>query len=688
MTQRYARAVATAPGLWRIPHLAAFLPEAAKVAFERWPRAGTDALLGWADKPSAQYAKRLARRRNIAYVALEDGFLRSVSLGQAGAPPMSLVADTQGIYFDAARPSDLETLLQAEDWLDETLRTQAREAIAFKNRHRLSKYNNAPPLNLGAKTRRRVLVIDQTAGDASIAGALAGPESFARMLAAARSGNPGAEIVLKVHPVTAAGYRRGCIDPANAQGLRVLAEPCNTIALLEQVDAVYTVSSLAGFEALLLGVDVHCFGLPFYAGWGATHDTLSCPRRTRTRKAEEIFAAAYMRYARYADPLTGRPCTIFDAMERLAFFRERAATIAGPFACYGFAPWKHAPIRDLLGAAGAPVTFHASAAAANRKAHATQGRVVMWASRETPANRAQLAEGGVEILRMEDGFVRSVGLGSDFHRASSFVLDDLGIYYDARGPSRLETLLETAAFDAGLRVRAQALREMIVAAGLSKYNVGDAAADVFGGAETRRRILVVGQVEDDASIRHGCAGIRTNAALLEAVRAARSHDFLLYKEHPDVTAGNRRGRLSTEAARLADRCIAGADIAACIGAADEVHTMTSLAGFEALLRGKPVHTYGRPFYAGWGLTEDEREHDRRARRLSLDELAAGALILYPLYVDPVSRLPCTPEFHLARLLERKALGTPSSAPRGLAASALRYLRAARESLLTRPTARF
>ncbi len=688
MTQRYVRAVATASGLRRIPHLAAFLPEATEVAFERWPRAGTDALLGWADKPSAQYAKHLARRRNIPYVALEDGFLRSVSLGQAGAPPLSLVADTQGIYFDAARPSDLETLLQSDGWLDEALLGRAREAIAFKNRHRLSKYNSAPPLSLGARTRRRVLVIDQTAGDASIAGALAGPESFARMLAAARSDNPGAEIVLKVHPVTAAGHRRGCIDADSARDLRVLAGPCNTIALLEQVDAVYTVSSLAGFEALLLGLEVHCFGLPFYAGWGATRDTLTCPRRTHARTAEDIFAAAYMRYARYADPLTGKPCTIFDAMERLVFFRERATAITGPFTCYGFAPWKHAPIRDVLGAAGTPVTFHASAVAANRKARATQGRVVMWASRETPANRAQLAEGGVSLLRMEDGFVRSVGLGSDFHRASSFVLDDLGIYYDARSPSRLETLLETATFDTGLLVRARVLREMIVAAGLSKYNVGDAAADVFAGADEKRRILVAGQVEDDASIRHGCTGIRTNAALLQAVRAARPHDFLLYKEHPDVTAGNRRGRLSGEAAHLADRCISGADIAACIGAADEVHTMTSLAGFEALLRGKLVHTYGRPFYAGWGLTEDELEHERRARRLSLDELAAGALILYPLYIDPVSRLPCTAEFHLARLLERKALGVPSSAPRSLAASALRYLRAARESLLARPTARF
>ena len=61
--------------------------------------------------------------------------------------------------------------------------------------------------------------------------------------------------------------------------------------------------------------------------------------------------------------------------------------------------------------------------------------------------------------------------------------------------------------------------------------------------------------------------------------------------------------------------------------------MTSLVGFEALLRGLPVVTYGQPFYAGWGLTRDHAPLARRTRRLSLDELVAGALLRYPRYVN-------------------------------------------------------
>lgn len=685
MEKGFGRVVVTAPGVWRIPHLAAFLPEATEVSFARLP-GHCDALAGWANKPSSAGAQRIARRRGVPYIALEDGFLRSVSLGQAGAPPMSLVADATGIYYDERKPSDLEALLESDGWLTGELRAQAHEAIAFKNRNRLSKYNDAPALNLGIKTRKRVLVIDQTAGDASIPGAMADAISFGRMLLAAIDENPGADIMVKRHPAVAAGFRRGCVD-IKSNEVRKLDEACDPIALLEQVDTVYTVSSLTGFEALLLGLPVRCFGLPFYAGWGATNDEMKSTRRLKHQTAEEIFTAAYMLYARYVDPLTGKACSIFDAMERLTFFKQRAAALRGPYACYGFAPWKHGPVRDVLGVAGAQVSFHSSAAAVNRAAKRAGGEIVLWASRETEAIRKQLSADDVPITRMEDGFIRSVGLGSDFYRANSFVLDDTGIYYDGNNPSRLEVILQETAFDDALINRAHALRKAIVREGISKYNLGCEAACQFAAAGSKQKVLVVGQVEDDASIRHGCEDIAANAALVATVRRKTPDAYILFKEHPDVTAGNRRGALSPDAAKLADKVIADADIVRCIEGADEIHTMTSLAGFEALLHGKRVFTYGRPFYAGWGTTEDHLAIPRRTRKLSLDELVAGALILYPLYVDPVTRLPCTPEFLLQRLAEAKNAAPPTLVAKSPVRSTLRYTRAVTESLRWRPQAR-
>ena len=57
-----------------------------------------------------------------------------------------------------------------------------------------------------------------------------------------------------------------------------------------------------------------------------------------------------------------------------------------------------------------------------------------------------------------------------------------------------------------------------------------------------------------------------------------------------------------------------------ISRVDEVHTITSLVGLNALLQKKIVFTYGMPYYAGWGLTHDKHQCPRRKRKLSIEEL--------------------------------------------------------------------
>jgi capsular polysaccharide export protein len=137
------------------------------------------------------------------------------------------------------------------------------------------------------------------------------------------------------------------------------------------------------------------------------------------------------------------------------------------------------------------------------------------------------------------------------------------------------------------------------------------------------------------------------------VRETRPDAHVIYKPHPDVEAGHRRGCLSDEdCLRFADEIVRDAPITALIDVADEVHVISSLAGFEALLRGMRVTTYGTPFYAGWGLTEDKGPPvERRSVRRSIDELVAAVLLLYPRYLDPVTGLPCPPEILIRRLAE-------------------------------------
>jgi capsular polysaccharide export protein len=282
--------------------------------------------------------------------------------------------------------------------------------------------------------------------------------------------------------------------------------------------------------------------------------------------------------------------------------------------------------------------------------------LAVWGRRPVSAAAAQR----LTLIRLEDGFLRSVGLGVDLVRPVSWVMDPRGIYFDATRPSELEEILNAAAFDAELLARAAALRGRLCQTGLSKYNVGTAAG-WRRPAGASRVILVPGQVEADASIALGAPQIRRNIELLRAVREANPDAHVLYKPHPDVVARMRRaGQGEDAAAGWCDGIVEDAGIGALLGLVDEVHVLTSLAGFEALLRGRRVVTYGHPFYAGWGLTEDRIALPRRRRRLTLDELVAGVLILYPTYVSRISGRFTTPERALEELLDWRqgAAGLP------------------------------
>lgn len=330
-----------------------------------------------------------------------------------------------------------------------------------------------------------------------------------------------------------------------------------------------------------------------------------------------------------------------------------------PYVVAGVMRWNRRSVARLLaGPDGLPAMVDDIRAGVDlaRKRGAT---LVAWASRLTEDDEAHAKAAGVPLVRIEDGFLRSVGLGAGLSAGLSYAIDSCGMHYDARRPSDLETLLETADLEEDERARGAALLDRIGAARISKYNLSAAAkpGDVaMRFADVRRTrngplILVPGQVAEDASIRATisatvdlAAGSRINEALLRAVRARTPDAVIVFKPHPDVAAGLRPGHVSAEAVKaLVDVTVADAPILDLIDAVDRVETLSSLTGFEALIRGKPVTVHGLPFYAGWGLTEDTTPCPRRTRRRTLDELAYLALVAYTRHLDPRRLDPCTPE---------------------------------------------
>ena len=642
----------------RIPNLSSFLGGEVRLAGKA---DGADtAVAGWGHKPTAVKARRYAAKHHLPYIAVEDGFLRSLGLGCEGTVPLSLVVDYTGIYYDATGPSALENLLNSNGWEDPELMDSAQKALLAIIRHHLSKYNYAPDAAPGLLGEAepgspRVLIIDQTVGDASVILGLADASCFTAMLEDAKTRFPHGRFFVKTHPDVLAGKKKGYLtEQAKACGAVLIAEDVSPLSLLAQADEVYCVTSQMGFEALMLGKEVHCFGMPFYAGWGLTRDRQTCPRRQRKRILEEIFAAAYLLYARYVNPIRGERCDIHDVIGLLAEQRKQNERNRRFHACVGFHWWNRPYAKAYLQSTGGETTFFRDEKRAVLSAWANGGEIVAWSSGVDASLQKECNDAGVTLARMEDGFIRSVGLGSDFNWPYSLVVDRKGIYYDPSRPSELEDILNAMPEHpdrTALLERAAALRALILEKELTKYNTGFRAALPPKFPEEKKIVLVPGQVEDDASVRCGGFGM-ANLDLLRAVREARPDAFIVYKPHPDVERGNRQGAIpETETRRYADATLRGYPMGRLLSLIHEVHTLTSQTGFEALLRGVKVCTYGGPFYAGWGLTEDKQSFPRRKARLDLDELVAGALLLYPSYYDWQTENFCRAEDACRRLLQ-------------------------------------
>ena len=664
-------AIATSSALRRIRHLERFLGLEAVLSVAEASRRGEvgDVVLAWGRKASARHAEALAGARGLPVWYLEDGWIRSASEDAHSRACYSLLVDAEGVYYDSAAPSAIETFLNRPD---EALRTDVDELAlerAGRCRRRLvecdiTKYNFCPAAKLPDDDGRAlILVVDQTRDDASVRCGGMDEARFREMLESARAENPGARVVVRTHPDVVAGRRQGYLERvATACGAELSAAGDDPLPWLKRAERVYVGTSQLGYEALLCERPVTVFGEPFYAGWGLTDDRRPIPRRRHRRSLDELFHAAHVYLARYVSPVTGEPWSLEACLEHVALQRRTFAENARHFLCSGITPWKRRYVAHYLRSPEGSVRFADRLGRGGARAPGTVSgaapapdTLLCWGYRPAPA---RLVRAGLPLWRMEDGFLRSAGLGSDFTAPGSLVVDAEGLYYDPAGPSALETLLETRDCSVEEIRRAVRLRRRILAAGLSKYNVGRSGQYTPAPAD-RRKVLVVGQVENDESIRRGCGEVSTNAQLLQSVRKVCPEAWIVYRPHPDVSAGNRPGRIDSRTLlACADRVESDATIGECLQDCDELHTMTSLAGFEALMRGKAVTTWGTPFYAGWGLTSDRAPGDvissRRTRRRTLDELVFLTLVLYPRYLDVSSGEYVTAEDMVQVIEERRA----------------------------------
>lgn len=572
-----------------------------------------DAALAWGRKESAVVVERVAKRFNLPIYRIEDGFLRSVVPGQ-GERTLSLALDDKGIYYDCSAQSAVDDFsrkeLSAREW--ERSRSIQGQWVSA----RVSKYNHA--LSQDADPWGEfVLVVDQTHGDASVKYGAATQSNFDDMLHSAWSSYPNHTILVKTHPEVVSGNKKGYLTNhplLKQERVVLLAEDTHPPSLLKKVDAVFCVTSQMGFEALLWGKPVYCFGMPFYAGRGLTKDALPAPAFRSRCTIEQLIHAALVDYCRYVDPETGERCGPERAITWMGLQRRMMERFGAKLKVTRFPRWKRRYLRKFF--FGSELLDDCTDLTAP---------IIVWGMGDVPAEDRHRP-----VIRVEDGFIRSAGLGVDLTPPQSWVLDTEGMYYDSTKPSDLEYILQFSEIDRSIVARGEGLIYRLRETGATKYNVG--LRNWTRPVNDKRVILVPGQVESDASVKFGSPKIKTNAELLAAVRDDNPEAWIVYKVHPDVAAGMRKGRRRLEK-DLSDEVVTDQDMHHMLMQVDEVHTMTSLAGFEGLIRGKRVVCYGQPFYCGWGLTEDREPVARRTRKRSLQELVAAALIMYPTYVS-------------------------------------------------------
>ncbi|MCX8650739.1 capsular polysaccharide biosynthesis protein [Gilliamella sp. B2776] len=659
--------------IFRIKHIHHFFPDLLFIYKNRKKEA--NAIAGWGFRTTTKKARKYATENKLPFISLEDGFLRSVGLGLDGYFPLSLIADNIGIYYDARSPSELESLIKDKSRLVLHL-NDATQAIKLIIDNEITKYNHAPDFigfndNELHVENKKVLVIDQTVGDMSVNYGGADPQTFREMLDEALKENPTATVYVKAHTDVINGYKKGFLTSNFIKDTVILlTDDINPISLLKQIDKVYVVTSHMGFEALLLGKEVITFGLPWYAGWGLTDDRhkniKSLKNNDRRTEATiiELFAASYILYCQYINPNTGKKGTIFDVIDYLVKIKKLNNKLRGTVKLVGFSFWKKHALQPYLNLPSIKSHFCSinkfrKIVNDNKLMHKVKSqKILIWGQgKENIIPTIQKAK--LRILRIEDGFIRSIGLGSNLVMPYSLVIDELGIYFNSQTISELESLLATRVVTQKEQEKANSLRQLLNVTKLSKYNIGS-EKNIRPVDEMRKIILIPGQVEDDASILYGSPIIKTNLELVQVVRKKNPDAYIIYKPHPDVLSGNRIGKIDkSELIKYVNDIIEFVNIIDCIEQVDEIHTITSLAGFEALIRHKKVVCYGQPFYSGWGLTTDLYPSPFRHRILSLDELIYIVMYEYSIYIHPKTLHFTDPETLINYFNNERTKNSPS-----------------------------
>lgn len=565
--------------------------------------------------------------------------------------------------------------------------------------------------------RKRIVILEQSRkSKQELKKVLATEDTFKQMLFDAKEQHPGAAFFLLQPPSVLQGKKKGYLKKlALENGVQVISEQVSSFSILAQADEIYTVSAKIGFDAVLLGKTVHCYGLPFYAGWGLTRDKVACSRRNIKIKKEELFSALCLFFTRYLHPITGEP-SHFQAMVRLMLLQRPPLFENKRFiACINFDEkqkaffskmYKHANIHFLKEEAGIEA--------------ASNNRGMVYTALE-PTEELKKNCGNIPLV-----YVRPGSFDRLYNQKKLVSLSFEGGPYPP-----LEKILQIKEMSEGDLLRARLLRQFLLES--SAFREHFDYEDVKEGQDV---IVIIGNADlapkkmpESAQVQEGLAGnldkkgrpyhsfalpLSDDGKLIEYIREKRPDAYIVYcQQHKDTKVDSkildladdlipfarpsdfvplellgfsqencaspksvveeeiaegecfdaasleeidfpRWNKKQISAKRFLEKahamtsaegkfCLLNNSISHVIGHKLEIHTYDSHLGMDALAIPLQVFTYGWPYYGGWGLTHDAAHYSLRNRKLSYEQILAGAFITQPRYFDAEKSLFCEPE---------------------------------------------
>lgn len=246
----------------------------------------------------------------------------------------------------------------------------------------------------------------------------------------------------------------------------------------------------------------------------------------------------------------------------------------------------------------------------------------IWAYKDGRFFRSNLL---FKVVRVEDGFIRSKGLGSNKTKPLSLVFEESNhLYFDASRKSDIDNLILNTKLTEAEELKSKVFLKNIRALKITKYGLDTTSFNVDNAS-----VLVVGQVEDDQSVVLG-GGVKTNLELVELACRENPEKKIYYKRHPDILSGNRVAESNIEDILMLATVIDHAlEVEEIVKSFDITYVNTSLMGFEILISGGKVRVVGKPFYWGLGLTNDYISTNRA--QCSIEELAYKVYVMFPEY---------------------------------------------------------